>query len=139
MQQISKENSTSSGDIGSVDTSVNFIPLPDSDHYLQKLESKLTKVKGLNKDLTSKEMISVLQNARDDFMSHLISGSMNQMSFSEDDVEKEVSTSYLERKLFPEKSGVTYEELQHLLECDVLAKTSAERNSEVLNDNSVDR
>lgn len=45
----------------------------------------------------------------------------------------------LQRKLFPEKTGVTYEELQHLLECDVLEKTSAEKNSDVLNDSSVDR
>ena len=128
-----------SSNTGTAVRNVNFIPLPDSDNYLQKLESRLSKVKGLNKDLTSKDMISVMQNARDDFMNHLISNSVNQLSFSEDDVDKEVSTSYLEKKLFPEKSGVTYEELQHLLECDVLAKTSAERNPETLNDHSLDR
>lgn len=53
-------------------------------------------MKGLNKDLTSKEMISVLQNARDDIMGRLISSSANQLSFSEDNADAEVSTSYIE-------------------------------------------
>lgn len=57
-------------------------------------------MKGLNKDLTSKEMISVLQNARDDIMGRLISSSVNQMSFSEDNADVEVSTSYIEVYFF---------------------------------------
>lgn len=36
-----------------------------------------------------------------------------------------------QRKLFPEKNGVTYEEMQHLLESDVLAKVSAETNGDI--------
>ncbi|CAL1268646.1 unnamed protein product, partial [Larinioides sclopetarius] len=102
-------------------------------------ETRLSKVKGLNKNLTSKDMITVLQKARDDYMSHLISSSAGQLSLDDYDGDKEVSVSYVEKKLFPEKNGVTFEELQHLLESDVLAKVSAECNSETSTDTNVDR
>ncbi|KAF8777903.1 coiled-coil domain-containing protein 32-like [Argiope bruennichi] len=119
--------------------SSSFSHLPDSDDYIRKLETRLSKVKGLNKSLTSKDMITVLQKAKDDYMSHLISSATGQLSFDDCDGDKEVSVSYVEKKLFPEKNGVTYEELQHLLESDVLAKVSAEYNSETSTDTSVDR
>ncbi|GFT00197.1 hypothetical protein NPIL_392341 [Nephila pilipes] len=117
-----------------------FSQLPDSDNYLRKLETRLSKVKGLNKNLTSKDMITVLQKARDDHMNRLISSSVEQLSTIDSlEGDKEVSVSYVEKKLFPEKNGVTYEELQHLLESDVLAKVSAEYNGEGSADSNVDR
>ncbi|GFX57945.1 hypothetical protein TNCV_3069121 [Trichonephila clavipes] len=117
-----------------------FSHLPDSDHYLRKLETRLSKVKGLNKNLTSKDMITVLQKARDDYMSRLISSSAEQLCAIDSlEGDKEVSVSYVEKKLFPEKNGVTYEELQHLLESDVLAKVSAECNAEGSTDSNLDR
>ncbi|XP_035217156.1 uncharacterized protein LOC118190538 [Stegodyphus dumicola] len=116
-----------------------FSHLPDSDTYIKKLESRLAKVKGSEKELTSKDMISVLQNARDDYMCHLISGSVNRLDVLSDiDPDKEVQLSYFEKKLFPEKNGATNEELQHLLESDLLAKIS-ESNVKVPSDTQVDR
>ncbi|GIX66732.1 hypothetical protein CDAR_431701 [Caerostris darwini] len=120
--------------------SADFSHLPDSDNYIRKLEARLSKVKGLNKNLTSKDMINVLQKARDDYMSRLISSSATELSIIDScDGDKEVAVSYVEKKLFPERNGVTYEELQHLLESDVLAKVSAESNAEALVESSIDR
>ncbi|KAG8185870.1 hypothetical protein JTE90_004412 [Oedothorax gibbosus] len=112
--------------------SSEFNHLPDSDTYIQKLERRLSRVKGTNKAPTSKDMISVLQQARDDYMSRLISSSAEQLSaFAPTEGDRELTISYVERKLFPEKNGVTYEEMQHLLESDVLAKVSAESNGDI--------
>ncbi|XP_054718661.1 uncharacterized protein LOC129228053 [Uloborus diversus] len=125
---------------GEMKTETTFAHLPDSNDYIQKLENRLTKVKGHNKELTSKDMLLILQKARDDSMLHLIGGSSNSFSsLSDCDVNKEVTVSYVERKLFPEKNGVTYEELQNLLECDVLAKTVSETNGDALCESNVDR
>lgn len=59
------------------------------------LETRLSKVKGSEQNLTSKGMISVLQKARDDYMSRLMS-STNQMASLSSDIDREVSVSYVE-------------------------------------------
>lgn len=60
-------------------------------------ERRLSKVKGTNKKLTSKDMISVLQQTRDDYMSRLISSSAEQLSaFAPTEGDKEIAISYVE-------------------------------------------
>lgn len=106
-----------------------FVPLPDSKEYVKKLDTRLSKLKGCNKELSSKDMVKTLQHAREDHMSHLICESSNNLRFEDWDADREIATSYLQRKLYPEKNGVTYEEIQRLLESDILAKSHIEETT----------
>ncbi|XP_015928664.2 coiled-coil domain-containing protein 32 [Parasteatoda tepidariorum] len=120
--------------------SSEFAHLPDSENYINKLENKLCKLKGSDKALSSKSMLMVLEKAKDDYLNRLMTSSSDNLTPFDDDADKEVSVSYLEKKLFPEKIGVTQEELQHLLESDVLAKATAENGcKDSLADVNIDR
>ncbi|KAL3205304.1 hypothetical protein MRX96_011202 [Rhipicephalus microplus] len=110
----------------------NFSParaIPDTDHYVAALESRLARLKGRNRDVTAREMLAVLGEARHDHTGRLISSdpapSAPEVPTSyllSDDSDAPVHATYLERRLFPERQALTQEELRHLLEADFLEK-----------------
>lgn len=108
----------------------NFSPaLADTEHYVAALESKLARLKGRTRDVTAREMLAVLGEARHDHTGRLIASdpvpSAPEVAAylpSDDYGDAPVHATYLERRLFPEKQALTQEELRHLLEADFLEK-----------------
>lgn len=110
----------------------NFSPagaIPDTDHYVAALESKLARLKGRTRDVTAREMLAVLGEARHDHTGRLIASdplpSVPEVAsylLSDDYGDAPVHANYLERRLFPERQALTQEELRHLLEADFLEK-----------------
>uniref|UniRef100_A0A224YJ92 Protein, containing CCDC32 domain n=1 Tax=Rhipicephalus zambeziensis TaxID=60191 RepID=A0A224YJ92_9ACAR len=126
--------STSSTAVNSSDQKFedNFSParaIPDTEHYVAALESRLARLKGRNRDVSAREMLAVLGEARHDHTGRLIASdpvpSAREVTASyllSDDSDAPVHATYLERRLFPERQALTQEELRHLLEADFLEK-----------------
>lgn len=107
--------------------------MPDTDHYVASLESKLARLKGRSRDVTAREMLAVLGEARHDHTGRLIAsdpvppaplqaeGYLTENDYSD----APVHATYLERRLFPERQALTQEELKCLLEADFLEKQAA--------------
>uniref|UniRef100_A0A023G9Q8 Uncharacterized protein n=1 Tax=Amblyomma triste TaxID=251400 RepID=A0A023G9Q8_AMBTT len=110
----------------------NFNPpgaIPDTEHYVATLESKLARLKGRTRDVTAREMLSVLGEARQDHTGRLIasepaSAAPQATAYlpGDDCSDAPVHASYIERRLFPERQALTQEELKFLLEADFLEK-----------------
>ncbi|XP_002399637.3 uncharacterized protein LOC8052709 [Ixodes scapularis] len=116
----------------------NFCPsraFPDSEDYVASLESKLARLKGKGRDVTAREMLGVLGEARQDHTGRLLSTDPDVAPGAtaylpgEDCSDAPVRSSYLEKRLFPERQALTQEELKYLLEADFLGKSAAAENS----------
>ncbi|XP_013778745.1 uncharacterized protein LOC106463273 [Limulus polyphemus] len=109
--------------------------LPDSDNYIKSLESRLDKLKCKNRDLSSKDIITSLQAVRHGHVERrcLTDPPVTCSLFSDYesvDIDEEISSSYIEKRIFPAKQALTKEEIQALLEADILAKTTAAMTDE---------
>ncbi|CAN8000026.1 unnamed protein product [Ixodes hexagonus] len=116
----------------------NFCPsrlFPDSEDYVASLESKLARLKGKGRDVTAREMLSVLGEAREDQTGHLVNADPDMAVAAtaylpgDDCSDAPVHSSYLEKRLFPERQALTQEELKYLLEADFLGKSVAAESS----------
>lgn len=107
--------------------------MPDTDHYVASLESKLARLKGRSRDVTAREMLAVLGEARHDHTGRLIasdpvpSAPLQAEGYLTGDgySDAPVHATYIERRLFPERQALTQEELKLLLEADFLEKQAA--------------
>ncbi|XP_064484358.1 coiled-coil domain-containing protein 32-like [Ornithodoros turicata] len=111
----------------------NFKPtdnFQDTESYVASLEAKLARLKGKGREVTAREMLSVLERARQDQSERLISPvfdfEIQDTSFlpGEECSDVPLRTTFIERKLFPERQALTQEEVQHLLEADYLGKAT---------------
>uniref|UniRef100_A0A023G0W4 Uncharacterized protein n=1 Tax=Amblyomma parvum TaxID=251391 RepID=A0A023G0W4_AMBPA len=110
----------------------NFSPpgaIPDTEHYVATLESKLARLKGRTRDVTAREMLAVLGEARQDHTGRLIASEPASAAPlataylpGDDYSDAPVNATYIERRLFPERQALTQEELKYLLEADFLEK-----------------
>ena len=107
----------------------NFVDkLPDSQEYLTKLETKLTK-------LQKKSISQQLSLKRSDEARRMLDSNAAAIELFEDaDVEE---NSAITRRLFPEKQALTMSEIAKLLESDALAKAT-EQDLEVKPEKSAD-
>lgn len=117
----------------------NFSPtdeLPDTQDYVASLESKLAKLKGRGREVTAREMLSVLEDARQDHTARLISCSNDLAPEAtaylpgEDCSDAPIHSTYLKKRLFPERQALTQEELKYLLEADFLEKNNVAASGE---------
>ena len=96
----------------------NFVDkLPDSQEYLNKLETKLNKLQ--KKSSIAKEL--ALRRS-DEARRMLDANAVNIELFEDSDIEH----SAVSRRLFPEKQALTMSEIAKLLESDELAKNTDE-------------
>lgn len=96
--------------------------LPDHEEYLNKLESKLDRIK--KKSSIAKELAA----RRSDEARRMLESSAAQVEFFQ---EEEIGeNSVISRRLFPEKQALNMSEIAKLLESDVLAKNATSEDEE---------
>jgi len=111
--------------------------LPDSDLYINRLEAKLRKIEsGRSPQSAASDVVlgrglaADLSSAKEDALVRLVrSGSLN-LCQEDTDLDTEVSTSYLYRRLAPHKTALTQGEKVVLLAADHLAKKLQEGGGE---------
>ncbi|XP_076359930.1 uncharacterized protein LOC143252132 [Tachypleus tridentatus] len=136
LEKEDSRNDEKSESISSFDDDFTAVSrLPGSDNYIRSLESRLDKLKCKNRDLSSKDIITSLQavhhghvERRD--LTDLPVTCSHYSDYESVDINEEISSSYIEKRMFPAKQALTKEEIQALLEADILAKTTAAMTAE---------
>uniref|UniRef100_S4RL69 Coiled-coil domain containing 32 n=1 Tax=Petromyzon marinus TaxID=7757 RepID=S4RL69_PETMA len=90
--------------------------LDDSAAYLALLESRLRRIKGQERAVSSREMVSSLAQARQECLDRLLHDDSSTEAFTEDNLEDgKSSLTQFRRWLAPERVAVTAEELEQLI------------------------
>ncbi|XP_006831829.1 PREDICTED: uncharacterized protein C15orf57 homolog [Chrysochloris asiatica] len=92
-----------------------WAPLQDSEVYLASLEKKLRRIKGLNQDVTSKDMLQTLAQAKKECWDRFLQEKLAS-EFFVDGLESDESTlEHFKRWLQPDKVAISTEEVQYLI------------------------
>ncbi|XP_075387430.1 coiled-coil domain-containing protein 32 isoform X2 [Tenrec ecaudatus] len=92
-----------------------WAPLQDSEVYLASLEKKLRRIKGLNQEVTSKDMLRTLTQAKKECWDRFLQEKLAS-EFFVDGLESDESTlEHFRRWLQPDKVAVSTEEVQCLI------------------------
>jgi len=103
--------------------------LPDSDLYISKLEDRLNKLHRPQSDGAG--LVSDLSAAKDCALVRLVHSSTGIIQEEDLDLDAEVTTSYLYRRLAPQKVALTEGEKVILIAADQLAKTLQKDNDQL--------
>ncbi|KAG8449655.1 hypothetical protein GDO86_016335 [Hymenochirus boettgeri] len=106
-----------------------WAPLQDSEVYLASLERKLQRIKGLSREVTSKEMLHSLGQAKKESWERFMQENFEHEAYVGD---SEVDTSTLEqlkRWLQPDKVAINEEEVQHLIPAETLPEKADNQDS----------
>ncbi|XP_077179002.1 coiled-coil domain-containing protein 32 [Paroedura picta] len=92
-----------------------WAPLKDSEVYLASLERRLMRIKGLSQEVTSKDMLHTLAQAKKECWDRFMQ-EKSESDFYLDGMEPDESTlEHLKRWLQPDKVAVSTEEIQYLI------------------------
>lgn len=92
-----------------------WTPLQDSEVYLASLEKKLRRIKGLNEEVTSKDMLRTLAQAKKESWDRFLQEKLAS-EFFVDGLDSDVSTlEHFKRWLQPDKVAISTEEVQYLI------------------------
>ncbi|XP_036301912.1 coiled-coil domain-containing protein 32 [Pipistrellus kuhlii] len=95
-----------------------WAPLQDSEVYLASLENKLRRIKGLNQEVTSKDMLRTLTQAKKECWDRFLQEKLAS-EFFVDGLDSDGSTlEHFKRWLQPDKVAVSTEEVQYLIPPD---------------------
>ncbi|KAM6461131.1 coiled-coil domain-containing protein 32 isoform 1-T1 [Liasis olivaceus] len=92
-----------------------WIPLKDSELYLASLERRLMRIKGLSQEVTSKDMLQTLSQAKKESWDRFLQEKSESDFYMEGTDSDESTLEYLKRWLQPEKVAVSSEEIQYLI------------------------
>ncbi|XP_015234695.1 PREDICTED: uncharacterized protein C15orf57 homolog [Cyprinodon variegatus] len=109
VQASAQVNGTNTGS-----PSAQWAPMDDSESYLASLENRLKKLKGQSSDVTSRDMLRSLSQARKEFWDRFLHDAQTSELFQSDDMD-ESALEHLKRWLIPEKVAISAEELEYLL------------------------
>ncbi|XP_041430215.1 uncharacterized protein LOC494726 isoform X1 [Xenopus laevis] len=99
-----------------------WAPLQDSEVYLASLERKLQKIKGHSREMTSKEMLHSLGQAKKESWDRFLQENLEPEPYVEDCEVDSSSLEHLRRWLQPEKVAINTEEVQHLIPAESLTE-----------------
>ncbi|KAF6721821.1 uncharacterized protein FQA47_016354 [Oryzias melastigma] len=102
-------NRTSNGSSGAA-----WEPMEDSETYIASLENRLKKIKGQSGDVTSKEMLRSLSQAKKECWDRFLHDAQTSELFQGGDLD-ESALEHFKRWLIPEKVAISAEELEYLL------------------------
>ncbi|KAJ7989296.1 hypothetical protein DPEC_G00318010 [Dallia pectoralis] len=89
-------------------------PMEDSDVYIASLENRLKRIKGQSSEVTSREMLRSLSQAKKECWDRFIHDAQSSELFQESDLDQS-ALEHLKRWLVPEKVAISAEELEYLL------------------------
>ncbi|NXL87371.1 CCD32 protein, partial [Alectura lathami] len=92
-----------------------WAPLKDSEVYLASLERRLMKIKGLSQEVTSKDMLRTLSQAKKECWDRFLQEKFESELYLEGHETDESTLEHLKRWLQPEKVAVNTEEVQYLI------------------------
>ncbi|CDQ90585.1 unnamed protein product [Oncorhynchus mykiss] len=99
-------------------------PMEDSDVYIASLENRLKRIKGQCTEVTSREMLRSLSQAKTECWDRFLHDAQSSEIFQEDELDQS-TLEHLKRWLVPEKVAISAEEL----ECLLLPSLSREQTS----------
>ncbi|KAK0153050.1 Coiled-coil domain-containing protein 32 [Merluccius polli] len=95
-------------------TSTKWEPMDDSEVYIASLESRLKRLKGHSSDVTSRDMLKSLSQAKKECWDRFLHDTQTSELFQSDDLD-EGALEHFKRWLIPEKVAISAEELEYLL------------------------
>uniref|UniRef100_A0A8C5P0T4 Coiled-coil domain containing 32 n=1 Tax=Jaculus jaculus TaxID=51337 RepID=A0A8C5P0T4_JACJA len=111
---------TGDGHTGAADLAVQpavkpWAPLQDSEVYLASLEKKLRRIKGLNEEVTSKDMLQTLAQAKKECWERFLQEKLASEFFVDGLDSDESTLEHFKRWLQPDKVAISTEEVQFLI------------------------
>lgn len=100
---------------GNIANGTPWEPLEDSEVYIASLENRLRRLKGQTQEVTSREMLRTLSQAKKECWDRFLYGAQGSDLFQGDGDIDESALEQLRRWLQPEKVAISAEELEHLL------------------------
>ncbi|XP_065611654.1 coiled-coil domain-containing protein 32 [Cyrtonyx montezumae] len=92
-----------------------WAPLNDSEVYLASLERRLTRIKGLTQEVTSKDMLRTLSQAKKECWDRFLQEKFESELYIEGHESDESTLEHLKRWLQPDKVAISTEEVQYLI------------------------
>ncbi|XP_040825318.1 coiled-coil domain-containing protein 32 isoform X2 [Ochotona curzoniae] len=92
-----------------------WAPLQDSEAYLASLEKKLRRIKGLNQEVTSKDMLRTLAQAKKECWDRFLQEKLASEFFVDGSDSEESTLEHFKRWLQPDKVAISTEEVQCLI------------------------
>ncbi|KAM9202001.1 coiled-coil domain-containing protein 32 [Dugong dugon] len=92
-----------------------WAPLQDSEVYLASLEKKLRRIKGLNQEVTSKDMLRTLAQAKKECWDRFLQEKLTSEFFVDGLDSDESTLEHFKRWLQPDKVAISTEEVQYLI------------------------
>ncbi|NXU49834.1 CCD32 protein, partial [Turnix velox] len=92
-----------------------WAPLNDSQVYLAALERRLMRIKGLSQEVTSKEMLHTLSQAKKECWDRFLQEKFEAELYMEGHDSDESTLEHLKRWLQPDKVAISSEEMQCLI------------------------
>ncbi|XP_061467423.1 coiled-coil domain-containing protein 32 isoform X2 [Rhineura floridana] len=107
-----------------------WAPLKDSEIYLASLERRLMRIKGLSQEVTSKDMLQTLSQAKKECWDRFLQEKSESDFYMEGTESDESTLEHLKRWLQPEKVAVSTEEVQYLIPLEArIAREETEEES----------
>ncbi|XP_042356904.1 coiled-coil domain-containing protein 32 [Plectropomus leopardus] len=94
--------------------SAKWEPMEDSEIYIASLENRLKKLKGQSSDVTSRDMLRSLSQAKKECWDRFLHDAQTSELFQGGDMD-ESALEHFKRWLIPEKVAISAEELEYLL------------------------
>ncbi|XP_062378610.1 coiled-coil domain-containing protein 32 [Sardina pilchardus] len=113
--QPSAQNGTQGNGICSMDTFSPWEPMADSDIYIASLENRLKRIKGQASEVTSREMLRSLSQAKKECWDRFLHDPQTSELFQNGGDMDEGALEHFKRWLIPEKVAISAEELEYLL------------------------
>ncbi|XP_070776974.1 coiled-coil domain-containing protein 32 [Enoplosus armatus] len=95
-------------------SSAKWEPMEDSEIYIASLENRLKKLKGQSSDVTSRDMLRSLSQAKKECWDRFLHDAQTSELFQGGDMD-ESAIEHFKRWLIPEKVAISAEELEYLL------------------------
>ncbi|NXT46322.1 CCD32 protein, partial [Pluvianellus socialis] len=92
-----------------------WAPLNDSEVYLASLERRLMRIKGLSQEVTSKDMLRTLSQAKKECWDRFLQEKFESEFYVEGHDSDESTLEHLKRWLQPDKVAINSEEVQYLI------------------------
>ncbi|KAM7164562.1 coiled-coil domain-containing protein 32 [Macrochelys suwanniensis] len=92
-----------------------WAPLKDSEIYLASLERRLMRIKGLSQEVTSKDMLHTLAQAKKECWDRFLQEKFESEFYVEGHESEESTLEHLKRWLQPDKVAISTEEVQYLI------------------------